>query len=448
MAESQNIEYKESWRDEYLKWVCGFANAQGGIIYIGINDNGKVVGVADAKRLLVDIPNKIQNQLGIVCDVDLLKEKDKEYIRITVQPYDIAISYHGAYHYRSGSTKQELKGQALQDFLLKKLGKTWDDVVESKARIQDIDTDVIKIFLASAIKTKRMAKVEADTSTMLSTGIKLVLDNLRLTQGKKLKRAALLLFGKDPQKFFINAIVKIGRFGQSDADLKYQEVIEGNIFKMVDEVLSVLRHKFLVASISYEGIQRVEQIPYPEAALREIVLNAIAHRDYFGSAILISVYNDKLIVWNKGSLPEGLTIDKLRIKHSSHPHNPLIADVFFKGGLIEAWGRGTIKIIEECKAAGLPEPTFEQTSGGFQVTLYADKWNGENLKKLDLNERQIKAIMFIKENKRITNSQYQKINSCSRNTATNDLKGLVDKKIIIQKGSGVGAGSGYSLIAQ
>lgn len=124
MPENQNIEWKESWRDEYLKWICGFANAKGGKIIIGKNDKGYVIGIDKYKKLMDDIPNKIQNQLGIVCDVDLKEHEDKKYIEIDVKPYDVPISYQGKYHYRSGSTKQELKGNALNDFLLKKAGKT------------------------------------------------------------------------------------------------------------------------------------------------------------------------------------------------------------------------------------------------------------------------------------------------------------------------------------
>lgn len=104
--ESQNIEYKESWRDDYLKWICGFANAQGGSIYIGVNDDRAVVGVDNSKKLMEVIPNKIVNQLGIVCDVNLIRESEKEYIEIIVPPSPMPISYHGKYHYRSGSTKQ------------------------------------------------------------------------------------------------------------------------------------------------------------------------------------------------------------------------------------------------------------------------------------------------------------------------------------------------------
>lgn len=117
MAENQNVEWKESWRDEYLKWICGFANAQGGKIYIGINDEGNVTGIVDSKKLLEDIPNKITQALGIVADVNLLQKDGKDYLEISVPPYSTGISYKGVYHYRSGSTKQILTGPAL-DFLM------------------------------------------------------------------------------------------------------------------------------------------------------------------------------------------------------------------------------------------------------------------------------------------------------------------------------------------
>jgi ATP-dependent DNA helicase RecG len=121
MSEKQNIEWKESWRDEYLKWICGFANAVGGKLYIGMDDNGKVVGVDNVKKLSEDIPNKVRDVLGIMVDVNILEENGIEYLEIDVPAYSNPINYKGQYHYRSGSTKQELKGAALNRFILQHL---------------------------------------------------------------------------------------------------------------------------------------------------------------------------------------------------------------------------------------------------------------------------------------------------------------------------------------
>lgn len=124
MSENQNIEWKESWRDEYLKWICGFANAEGGTLIIGKNDKGKVVGIQNAKKLMKDIPNKTRDILGIIVDVNLVAENESEYIEILVENYPYPVNYKGQYHYRSGSTKQELKGVALDKFLLQKKVKS------------------------------------------------------------------------------------------------------------------------------------------------------------------------------------------------------------------------------------------------------------------------------------------------------------------------------------
>jgi ATP-dependent DNA helicase RecG len=139
MTEKQNIEYKQSWQDEYLKWVCGFANAIGGTIFIGKDDVGNVVGLEDYKSLMENIPQKIRNSMGIICDVQLHDEKGKNYITIQVDPYSVPVSFRGRYYYRTGSTNLELTGVELNEFLLKKAGKTWDDVIEDRAGIQDID---------------------------------------------------------------------------------------------------------------------------------------------------------------------------------------------------------------------------------------------------------------------------------------------------------------------
>lgn len=223
-SEDQNIEYKESWRDEYLKWICGFANAQGGKIYIGVDDDKNIIGVPDSKRLMEDIPNKIVNSLGIVSDVNLLKEEGHEYIEIVVSPSNMPIAYKGAYHYRSGSTKQELKGVALQQFIMNKMGRSWDDIPLEHATLDDIDRGAIDYFLRCGINAGRVAEDERDSST------EAVLKNLGLINSEgKLKTAAILLFGKHVRQFFPAAEFKIGRFHSSESDLIIQDMIEGNI---------------------------------------------------------------------------------------------------------------------------------------------------------------------------------------------------------------------------
>ncbi|MFD1188647.1 ATP-binding protein [Pontibacter rugosus] len=427
MPESQNIEWKVSWRDEYLKWICGFANAKGGRIYIGKDDDGHVTGLSDYKKLMEDIPNKVLNHLGILCDVNLHQESDRHFIEIVVHPYDVPISYHGKYHFRSGSTKQELNGAALNEFLLRKAGKTWDDVVEPSATLQDIGEEGIEAFKRGASNSRRLPSAADDSTQEL-------LRNLRLLKGDDLKRAALLLFGKDVRAFFPTAYVKIGRFGSSDADLLFQDLVEGNAFQLADLTLELLQKKYFTAPVSYQGLHRIEGSEYPFEALREIMLNAIVHRTYTTAPIQVSVYSDRLTVWNEGSLPDNLSVEDLKRKHPSLPRNPVLADACFKGGLIEAWGRGTVKIMEECQRLGLPEPEITAIGGGVSVTLFKDIYSEEQLKGLGLNERQVEALLLWKHDGRIQNSKYKEKFGITDRTALRDLTELVEKGLLSKEG--------------
>jgi len=271
MSEQQNIEYKTSWHDDYLKWICGFANANGGTLFIGKNDNGKVIGAADSKKLMESLPNKIRDVLGVIVEVNLLKENSLQYIEIIVPPYSVPISFRGRYYYRSGSTKQELTGNALNEFLLKKSGKTWDDVIEPRATIDDIDEKCVLRYLKSAEKAGRLPE---DDDVPLPE----LMEKLRLTEGGKIKRAAIVLFGKDPAKFYSNMKVRIGRFGETEDDLKFEEFEEGSIVHCLKEVPDQLNRKFFTKPIDFEGLQRIEKGQYPVAALREMLLNALVHR--------------------------------------------------------------------------------------------------------------------------------------------------------------------------
>ncbi|WP_319590179.1 ATP-binding protein [uncultured Draconibacterium sp.] len=363
MTEQQNIEYKQSWHNDYLKWICGFANAFGGIIYIGKDDNGKVVHLSDYKRLMETIPQKVRNDMGIVCDVNLLDEEGSKCIEIRVNSYSVPVSLRGRYYYRSGSVKTELTGVELNEFLLKKAGKTWDDVVEEGATVDDIDEKSLQAFIDASREKGRMP----DT-TGLSTYQ--ILDKLRLTEAGKLKRAAIILFGTDPNRFYPNIQVKIGRFGKDSTDLKFQEVIEGNLVQMLDAVQQQLSYKFLTRPVEFTGMQRIEREQYPVAALREMLLNAMVHRTYMGASVQMRVFDNRLSIWNEGMLPIGLSLVDLKVEHNSRPRNPKIADACFLAGYIDTWGRGTLKIINSCKEAGLPEPEIKEMNGGIKVTVF------------------------------------------------------------------------------
>ena len=440
MSETQNIEYKSIWKDEYLKWICGFANAQGGTLYIGKDDNGNVVGVKNAQKLLEELPNKITTILGIVTPVNLHQTEQGDYIEIIVDSHPNPVNYKGEYHYRSGSTKQELKGAALDKFLLQKQGKHWDAVSIPNVTVADLKPETFEFFRKRGLKSKRLDEdVLTDTNEVL-------LNNLKLTDNGYLKRAALLLFHPDPEKYVSGAYIKIGFF-RTDSDLLFQDEIHGNLFEQVEKTMDLLLTKYTKAMISYEGLTRVETYEYPKDALREALLNAVAHKDYTGPfPIQISVYPNKIMIWNYGQLPESWTIEDLLNKHSSQPRNPDIATAFFRSGYVESWGRGMDKMRNLCLEAKIPLPQLSCKGNDFWTVFRKDIYNKEDLSKLGMNERQVKAVLYVKEHGKITNGEYQKINDCSRNTASTELKEIENiYNLLINKG--YGAGSSYELIA-
>ena len=261
--ESQQIEWKWSWQDEFLKWLCGYANADGGTLYIGVNDDGYVVGVEDSKRMLEGLPNKINDKLGIVASISIHKaygaenvrygysvpedvsskivnqyacglintgmldnsdrrykslaviERDnkiwetegvREYISIGVIKYPFAVSCDGKYYKRSGSTLQELNGFELQNFLLERAGKTWDAVPIPEVKVSDLSKEALEAFREKTVKSNRMTESEVNVSD------ELLLRNLKLYDSEYLTRAAILLFHPTPEQYVTGAYIKIGYF--------------------------------------------------------------------------------------------------------------------------------------------------------------------------------------------------------------------------------------------
>lgn len=430
MNESQNIEWKESWRDDYLKWICGFANAAGGKIYIGMNDSGQVVGVADAKKLLEDIPNKVRDVLGIIVDVNLLEKDRLEYVEIDVPPYSNPINYKGQYHYRSGSTKQELKGAALNRFILQRTGRHWDEFPIERARIEELSASALNRFRKEAARSGRVDE------GVLNDKTEHLLHDLRLIdEDGHLNRAALLLFHPDPERFVFGAYIKIGFFRDDKGNLEFQDEIHGALMEQVDKAMDLIKSKYLIYRISYEGISRRETPQFPVEAIRESLMNAVAHKDYASAVpIQISVFPDHITFWNAGQLPENWTTERLFESHPSSPYNPLIANAFFRSGDIESWGRGYKRILEAVSAYKLLPPKLEMISG-LMITYYTDVRSQLLAQRLD--ERYISVIEYAAQNGSINNTDVQKLLNVSKTTAYRILSQL-DNWLEVQGTTGKG----------
>jgi ATP-dependent DNA helicase RecG len=422
LQESETIELKESWRDEYLKTIATFANTNGGSMLIGYNDKGELKGIEKSGKLLEDLPNKIINFLGITTSVTRQRTGNKYAIMIQIEKSKNPVSFQSRFYVRSGSTTQELKGAELQNYILRANNMTWDEVTIPRAGFDHINRETVARFVKRAIDYNRLP------ATTDASNLPLLFENLDLTDdNRELTRASLLLFGKRTQHWFLQAIFKIGRFNGSDSTaLMVHDVVEGNLFEMPDRVMELLKAKYLLSPIHYEGLQRVEALEIPEKAMREAVLNAIIHRDYASTSnINLRIFDNTVSLWNHGDLPPQLDIEKLKETHASYPRNRLIANIFYRAGYIEAWGRGIQTIVEEVVTNGLLSPTFKNDGWSFTVTFYRKQEQVLPLQQKqpdqELPDIQQKILEIVQKNAKIKISEIALYLSISRRTVERTL---------------------------
>ena len=246
-----------------------------------------------------------------------------------------------------------------------------------------------------------------------------------------------------PSLLITGAYVKIGFFATDD-DLRYQDEVHEPLLLQVERTLDLLQTKYTKAQVRYEGASRVKEPPFPAAALRETLLNALAHKDYSGGTpVQISVYEYQLQFWNEGHLPDSWTVENLLRKHPSKPFNPDVANILFRAGYIESWGRGALKILNECHVVRLPAPRFYFESSGFVVAFAAYSpayWQQQGVR-ADL----VPVLLYAGQHGSATNTAVQQQLGVSKPTATRYL-GELEKGGYLQKTGTRGAGTEYRLI--
>ena len=316
----------------------------------------------------------------------------------------------------------------MTEFLLSKTGYKWDAVPVDGVTVDDLDKESFDIFRREALRSGRMTEEDLNMSN------EQLLDNLGLLEHGKLKRAAILLFHRNPEKWVTGAYIKIGYFGEG-SDLRYQDEIHGSLFIQADRVIELIYLKYMKAMISYDNVTRIETYPLPKAAVREAVYNAIIHSNYAALVpIQIRIHEDAVYISNDCVFPVGWTVETLMERHRSQPYNPNIANGFFRAGYVETWGRGIEKICEACKKHGVPMP--EYTPLGHQDILKDQNVLINVPLNVLINDPLEKEVLSaIEENSHITQAQLStKLNRSDRQIRR-VLKELREKGIIDRIGS-------------
>jgi predicted HTH transcriptional regulator len=309
------------------------------------------------------------------------------------------------------------------------------------ATIRDIDKSRVTAFVETAESVGRL-KLKG------SRAPKAILQNFNLLRDGRPTNAAILLFGKNPRQFFNNVQVHCLHFHgiEKRKPIASQQPYEERLIEVIDEAVEFVLGKIdRRVGTHAESTQAPVTFEIPRPVIVEAIVNAVAHRNYdHNGFVQVIVFADRIEVWNPGELPPGLTPDLLRQPHGPVPRNPLIAEPLFRIKYAEKVGTGTTDMIADCRAAGLPEPDFEQRGPHFVVTLWRDWLTDEVLAAYDLNTRQRRLIQLLRTQRRITNTQYQDAFSVAKRTASLDLGDLVEKGLIERMGT-TGKGVYYRL---
>jgi len=441
-GETETVEFKASFDKETLETSGAFANTKGGIILTGVSDRGEIKGIQIGKETLRDWANQISqsSEPRIIPEIEIGTRDRKNVAVIRIKEFPIKpVFVKGRCFRRVGNSNRVMQAREIAEMHFQPTGMSWDRLTVTNASIGEIDLEKVKQYIESA-KGARRRKISGGEKPLQ------VLEKLELIKDGKLTWAAILLFHNHPQRFLSQAMIHCGKFKEETMVID-DRMIEGAIIEQIEEAMDFIRKNINVRFVMTGKPAREEVWDYPLEAMREAVINAVCHRDYtVPSNTEVRIYDNELIVWNPGGLPLGLTVEDLYKPHPSVLRNKGIGGIFYDMGLIEQWGSGIDKMRKACQKGGIPEPKFEEHQG-FRVIFRKDIYTVEYLQKIGLNERQIKAVMYVKEKGRITNREYREMFNIKNRMALIDISALCEKRIMTRVGK-TGRATEYILIGQ
>ena len=438
--EDMRLEYKESFRnDEIAETIASFSTANGGILLVGIKDDGTPVGYIcnedEIHKKIFDIKNGMNDSHPIVSVEFLNHSTTKKIVIITImegprKPY----GWKSLYYCRDGSVNKKLGPQDIADINMKSRSSTFDSmkarIYERDATIGDMEENKILDYLNIFNSSKRNKK-------MPYTNMKNFLDNCNLLSDNGLKNTAMLFFGKNINACFQNSAINFLMYNGNTEDptkLKYKKLIKGSLSFQINEVIDLIE-TYTENEIVMVGLRRIEISQYPLKAIREAIINSVAHRDYstFDSFINVRLFDDRLEIINPGPLVNGITIEEIKRGGLSKRRNPLICSILDNIGFMEQSGQGVRSIISAMKNSGLKEPIIENTNSFFKIEFFGQSIGITDIPVIgietdltnSLNDMQKKGLNYIQQSNinEITIKKYMEvIGSSSRITAKNHLE--------------------------
>lgn len=452
-GESHTLEFKKTTGQlsSTFETVCAFLNGEGGTLLIGITDKGQILGqnVTDNTRQeLAKELNKIEPsaQAEIAIQYVPLKE-DKHVIAIQIAAGShVPYAYEGRAFYRNQSTTSRMSQHHYEQLLVKRgqLNHSWEEFWAAGYDIDSLDHDEIIRAIRDGVNANRLPPVA------IKDTVEQALIRLNLLDQGKVTNAAVVLFAKQVFPAYAQCMLKMGRFMGTDitANFMDNQQVYGNIFKILTEAdYFIMRHLPIASFFQKNQFKRIDKPALPVLAVREAMINAVCHRDYSvrSASMSLAIFDDRLEIWNNGSLPPHLKIDDLKKPHGSFPRNKLIANVLYAREYFEKWGSGINKMVADCRADNVPEPEFSEYSSGLAITFRfrapISAVRIEQGSKTSLSPRQEEILSIIQKGRRVSIQQIMEelANPPSLRTANKDLQYLKAQGLIGMEGIKKGA---------
>ncbi len=404
-GESVTLEFKTSTAKLQAAFatVCAFLNGKGGTVLIGVSDKGLLVGqdVTDnTRREIAREINKIEPKATI--DIHYIEFKENKFVIVihVSAGNHIPYIYDGRAFQRNESQTDRMSQHHYEQLLVERgqLNYSWEEFAANDYDIDSLDHDEIYRTVMDGIAEKRIH------ASIAKESVEKILRQLDLLIDEAPKRAAVVLFGKKIKSGYTQCWLKMARFKGTDktGDFIDNQQVYCNVFRMLEEVNNFLRKHLPIASyFKPDQFKRIDKPALPVLAVREALVNAICHKDYMDRSgyISIAIFDDRVELWNNGTLPKKLKLEDLKRKHDSILRNKLIAKIFYLRGYIEAWGTGTIRMIDLCKENAIPIPKFAERTGGFVVTFKFAEYIGgyKETKQLELTSRQREILKLLEK---------------------------------------------------
>ncbi|MCF8051658.1 MAG: putative DNA binding domain-containing protein [Desulfobacterales bacterium] len=375
-GESERIEFKATTgqRTSAAKTVCAMLNGMGGYVLFGVRDDGKIVGQEVTERTLRDITGELQRlDPPAFPEIETVPLKSgKEIIVLTIPGGKGIFTYDGRAYMRHGPTTKPMPKTEYERRLVERIHATrrWEnEPVPDGVSIADLDEEEIHLTIENAVRLGRLESPPRSDIQSILRGLELIHDG-------RLLNAAVALYGKTSRlkPIYPQLVLRLARFRGRNrlADFSDNREYWGHAFSLLRRAESFLLDHVPIAGRVVPGkMVREDQPSYPPRATREALANALCHRDYavFGGAVTVAMYDDHLEVANPGGFHFGMTPEKLTKTHESRPWNPIIAGVFYRAGIIEKWGTGTLNILDWCAENGNPAPAWTEEAGSVVLSF-------------------------------------------------------------------------------